>query len=186
MLLLAIIAVIIGTTWFVAKLLAIRKHNQVLYAMYDFRREVTGLMRTERFKEKAISPQDYHKLRRTLDNANLVIDDFEKTAPDLYSFQYFLKSFGKKVYRADIRQKKLSLANNEEIKHQQNNLRKLFSWSVYHSTPLILRNKPLLSFLLQLFGCTRKEPILKKSETYSEWVERNVSAPLARDFSAEH
>lgn len=184
MLILAIIIVIFGALWFIARLWAIRKHDRVLHNMYDFRREVTGLMRSKRFGQ--INATDYRKLRRTLDNANLVIEDYENTPASVFSFYHILKSFGKKAYRADVQQQRLDLANNEEIQHQQANLRKLLSWSVYYNTPFLFRNKNLLSVMLTVFGCTRKGSVVKRSETYAEWVERNVSSPLSKDFSARH
>ena len=180
----AIIIVILGAVWFVVRLWSIRKHDRVLHTMYDYRREITGLMRSDRFSQ--IDSDDYKTLRKTLDNANLVIDDFEKTNPSAWSFVYFLKSFGKKAYRADVQQSRQKLARNEEIQHQQNNFRKLLSWSVYYNTPIFFRNRNILSVILNVFGCSRKGAVMKKSETYSEWVTRNVSNPLAKDFSPKH
>jgi benzoyl-CoA reductase/2-hydroxyglutaryl-CoA dehydratase subunit BcrC/BadD/HgdB len=143
-----------------------------------------SLMRSDRFGQ--VDSDDYRTLRKTLDNANLVIDDYEKTHPSVLSFVHFLKSFWKKAYRADVQQRRQKLAQNEEIKHQQTNFRKLLSWSVYYNTPFLFRNPNILSAILSVFGCTRKGAVLKKTETYAEWVTRNVSNPLAKDFSPKH
>ncbi len=184
MLTLSIIIVILAALWFIARLWAIRKHDRVLHNMYDYRREVTGLMRSKRVEQ--INESDYKKLRKTLDNANIVIEDYEKRGPSLFSFYHTLIGFGKKAYRADVQQQRQDLAQNEEVKHQQTNFRKLLSWSVYYNTPYFFRNKNLLSVFLSLFGCSRKGSVLKKSETYSDWLERNVSSPLSKDFSPRH
>lgn len=180
----AIIIVILGAVWFTVRLWSIRKHDRVLHTMYDYRREIMSLMRSDRFGQ--VDSDDYRTLRKTLDNANLVIDDYEKTHPSALSFVHFLKSFWKKAYRADVQQRRQKLAQNEEIKHQQTNFRKLLSWSVYYNTPFLFRNPNILSAILSVFGCTRKGAVLKKTETYAEWVTRNVSNPLAKDFSPKH
>ena len=183
MLIASLILVLIGAAWFVARLWAVRKHNRILYTMYDYRRDITSLMRSDRL-ESSIDRNDYRKLRRTLDNANLVIDDFEKNRPSLFDFVKYIKHSGKQAFRADVRQQRLSLAQNEEVKHHQKNLQRLLSWSVYYRTPMLFRNKSLLMFFLNLFGCNRQK-IATQKESYSEWMGRHVSEPLTKDFSAE-
>ena len=80
----AIIIVILGAVWFAVRLWSIRKHDRVLHTMYDYRREIMSLMRTDRFEQ--VETEDYLTLRKTLDNANLVSEDFEKTDPNVFSF----------------------------------------------------------------------------------------------------
>ena len=185
MLIIATIIVIIGAIGLVIRLWSIRKHNRILYTMYDYRRDIMDLMRSDRI-ETNVDKGDYRKLRRTLDNTNLVIDDFEKNKPSPIAFFKYIKHSGKQAFRADIRQQKLSLAENEEVKHQQNNLRRLLSWSVYYQTPALFRNKSLVTFLLTLFGCkNNRTTITQPKETYAEWIGTHVSNPLTKDFSAE-
>ena len=179
----SIILVLIGGIWFVARLWTVRKHNRILYTMYDYRREITSLMRSDRMST-SIDRNDYRKLRRTLDNTNLVIEDFEKNEPAFFDFIQYIQQSGKQAFRADVRQQRLSLAQNEEVKHHQKNLQRLLSWSVYYRTPMLFRNKPLLTFFLNLFGCNRQKMATQK-ESYSEWMGRHVSQPLTKDFSAE-
>jgi len=185
MLILATIIVILGAIWLVTRLWAIRKHNRILYTMYNYRRDIMSLMRSDRIQEN-VDTNDYRKLRRTLDNANLVIEDFEKNEPSPVAFFQYIKHSGKQAFRADVRQSRLSLAENEEVKHQQKNLHRLLSWSVYYQTPAIFRNKSLVTFLLTAFGCQNNRK--KKTQppiTYAEWVGTHVSSPLTKDFSAE-
>lgn len=183
MLLAATIIVIFGTVWLLLRLWAIHKHNHTLYTMYDYRRNIMELMRSDRMEEN-VNKNDYRKLRRTLDNANLVIDDFEKNEPSPLAFFQYIKQSGKQAFRADIRQQRLSLAENEEVKHHQKNLHRLLSWSVYYQTPAIFRNKSLVTFLLTIFGCKTSRTTPPK-ESYAEWVGTQVSQPLTKDFSAE-
>lgn len=183
MLIAATIIVIFGAVWLLMRLWAIHKHNRTLYTMYDYRREIMSLLRSDRIGA-SVDKNDYRKLRRTLDNTNLVIDDFEKNEPSPFAFFSYIKQSGKQAFRADIRQKRLSLAENEEVKHQQKNLHRLLSWSVYYQTPAIFRNKSLVTGLLTVFGCKNNRNTPPK-ESYAEWVGTQVSQPLTKDFSAE-
>ena len=182
MLIIATIIVTLGAFWLLLQLWATYKHNRTLYTMYDYRREIMSLMRSDRI-EQNIDKNDYRKLRRTLDNTNLVIEDFEKNRPSPWRFFNYIRHSGKQAFRADARQQRLPLADNEEVKHHQNNLRRLLSWSVYYQTPFIFRNKSLMTFLLTALGCKNKST--KPRETYAEWVGKHVSQPLTKDFSAE-
>ena len=185
MLFIATIIVIIGAVWLILRLWAIRKHNRILYTMYDYRREIMDLMRSDRIHDR-VDKNDYRKLRRTLDNANLVIEDYERNQPSPVAFFKYIKQSGKQAFRADIRQSRLSLANNEEVKHQQKNLHRLLSWSVYYQTPAIFRNKSFLMFMLTLFGCkNNRKATAQPTTTYAEWVGTQVSNPRTKDFSAE-
>ena len=153
--------------------------------MYDYRREIMGLMRSDRLQQK-VDQNDYRKLRRTLDNTNLVIEDFEKNKPSVFSFVRYIKHSGKQAFRADVRQSRLRLAKNEEVKGHQKNLKRLLSWSVYYRTPTFLRNKSLMTWLLVIFGCKKNTSSKVNTPlTYPEWVGQHVSNPLTKDFSAE-
>lgn len=183
MLIAATIIVIFGAIWLLLRLLAIHKHNRTLYTMYDYRREIMNLMRSDRIGEN-VDIEDYKKLRRTLDNTNLIIDDFERNKPSTFAFFTYINQSGKHAFRADIRQQRLSMAENEEVKHQQKNLHRLLSWSVYYQTPMIFRNKPLVTFFLRVFGYKTNRTTPPK-QSYVEWVGIQVSQPVTKDFSAE-
>lgn len=184
MLVFAIVIILVGSIWFVLHLLAIRKYDRIRFAMYDYRREIMDLMRSNRIERLEV--EDYRALRKTLERTNLVIEDFEKTRPNVFAFVEVLKRFGKRAYRADVLQERQKPAQNDEVKHQQSNFRKLLSWSVYYPMPFFFRNRNVLTCLMTLFGCRNKSPHAPKGGTYSDWLSRNVSNPLARDFSPKH
>jgi len=176
---------IVLAVYLILRLVAVRRHDRVLEAMYAYRRALMDLLRSERVYERKISRSEYLLLRKTLENANLLIDDFEKRRPSPFGFFWPVLHYGKRAFRTDVRQERQEPALNEEVRHHQEALRRLVSWSVHYLTPAPLRWGGALRFLLWFDRNHLAAPTRLQRESYAEWLIRQVRRPLTKDFPRE-
>ncbi len=176
---------IVLALYLILRLVAVRRHDRVLEAMYAYRHALMALLRSERIYERKIDREDYLLLRKTLENANLLIDDFDKRRPSPFGFLWPVFHYGKRAFRTDARQARQAPAANEEVRHHQEALRRLVSWSVYFLIPGPLRWSGALRLLLWFDRNHSAANPRMQRETYADWLIRQVRHPLTKNFPRE-
>lgn len=173
--------------WLGIRLQTIHKHDKVLYALCDYRRELTALLRNTATLQAGFSQTDYLETRKILDVSSQLIKLYADWHPSDFHVKNFLKVARSIMSNVEkIKKTTYFKSAHPSVMRLRSKFASVHIWALWYSLPILFRFSLLLAavslVLTKLVKYWGNDWLGRIANSFA-WLSSNTKTKEFREFS---